>query len=646
MITFFLIRERQLVLKSLQHPQHKFQKAALLLFGRNEMVTRSQIQKRSGNCLVTEEELGGVDLDFHNKVKKKSQSLVGAVFSVPSSKKRLHKELLKQTRQGLTKKRLTQSTGHSSSYVFDVDSSSGTSSTHSDRKFKPRKNKHKNNTLPYAKEQRRNLSRSIRKIAKGHMKGTYMHNGYDTVEELSEVESVSSTATLKGFPIQDETSCYVSAPSPLQASSKTPVNPEMNDKLVVDHSSSSRVATDGNHEDKLKSGTTMQRESSLEEEGSDELLSKVCSYETSQHINCLQSTYRPSLPVSQVTKSSTQIERQESTSSRSSSNGYSRSLSDSSFSMSHTTDSLITSSMNSVEDDDKNEIILEQCGLQQNEDLEIPMLPPIPNCSATFGLETTVSWLDKYSNNINPPSQKLSQTDSTNSDADSPEISDAYTCNTDASDPDFTPFVTSDIHPLSDAFIDTIYTKWKGVNVSEKAWQVPEFKKYSNTLDHEPTNDDVVVYKMLELSEEIEEKFENKLRTVITEACILALKDQLSFMSFHKLSQRLVLPVSEVKERAMLVTILGRNLWEKLPNLQAKIVAFTEQAVEECYMYSTILVSIVIIMIVHNCLFQTPWDPKSCPHYRGVLISQVHLYTFIIAMGPQLTVLIIEVSLF
>ena len=38
--------------------------------------------------------------------------------------------------------------------------------------------------------------------------------------------------------------------------------------------------------------------------------------------------------------------------------------------------------------------------------------------------------------------------------------------------------------------------------------------------------------------------------------------------------------------------------------------------------------------------------PKNCPYYRGVLISQSHSIHIYIAMGPQLTVLIIEVSLF
>ena len=30
-----------------------------------------------------------------------------------------------------------------------------------------------------------------------------------------------------------------------------------------------------------------------------------------------------------------------------------------------------------------------------------------------------------------------------------------------------------------------------------------------------------------------------------------------------------------------------------------------------------------------TCLFRTPWDPKNCPGYRGVFISQVHLYTLV-----------------
>ena len=57
-----------------------------------------------------------------------------------------------------------------------------------------------------------------------------------------------------------------------------------------------------------------------------------------------------------------------------------------------------------------------------------------------------------------------------------------------------------------------------------------------------------------------------------------------------------------------------------------------------------ILAQCTVHMYSQTCLFRTSWGPKNCPDYRGALISQVsHIY---IAMGPQLTVLIIKVSLF
>ncbi len=589
-IFLYYFRQRQLVLKSLQHSQHKFHKAALLLFGRNELTTRSQIQKRSGNCLVTElqSEDVGIDPELQNRVKKQSQSLVGAIFSVPSSKKRLHKELLKQTRQGFVKKRLTQSASHAStSFVFDADSSSEISNTSSDRKIKKQKKKRRKiNTLPYS---RRNLSHSIPKklLNSNHMNGIFkmyvpLNGKDDTLEELSEVESVSSTTTIVQLPAQVRSSAnHITAPSPLRASSRTPVIPETNnDKLVPDYDySSNRIATDGDQPETKSDSITITTNGEEKESNEDLLtLSQFHGHET-HSIGCIKAIPHPSVvPIVEVAQSSV-IVRQESSSSHSSTNSYNQSWSESS--MSYSTSSLNTKS---VEDDDDESPL--SSGLNNN-DFEIPMLPPIPNCSTTFGIQTTMSWLDRYSNNDDPPSRILSQTDSTNSDCDSPEISDTYSAV--ASDPGLTPFITSDVHPLSDAFLESmngINTKWEGVNVPDKAWQDPGFREYSNTLSHEPTNDDVVVYKMLELSEEIEEKFGNNLDKIISEACMLALKDQLSFISLHRLSQRLVLPVSEVKERIMLLTILGRNLWEKLPNFQATIMEFTQEAV-----YSSILVS-------------------------------------------------------
>ena len=54
----------------------------------------------------------------------------------------------------------------------------------------------------------------------------------------------------------------------------------------------------------------------------------------------------------------------------------------------------------------------------------------------------------------------------------------------------------------------------------------------------------------------------------------------------------------------------------------------------QLYYYCNICIDCQSIEILYKysqtCLFRTPWDPKNCPDDRGVLISQVHLYTFIL----------------
>ena len=55
----------------------------------------------------------------------------------------------------------------------------------------------------------------------------------------------------------------------------------------------------------------------------------------------------------------------------------------------------------------------------------------------------------------------------------------------------------------------------------------------------------------------------------------------------------------------------------------------------------------IVYKYSQTCLFWTPWGPKNCPDYIGVLISQVHLYTLIISQSdttgsPELSSVILE----
>ena len=87
----------------------------------------------------------------------------------------------------------------------------------------------------------------------------------------------------------------------------------------------------------------------------------------------------------------------------------------------------------------------------------------------------------------------------------------------------------------------------------------------------------------------------------------------------------------------------------KLYNLHKKQVELSEENKDilscntTCTLHVHLVIAISQCMYSQTCLFWSPWDPKHCPDYRSVLISEVHIY---IVMGPRLTVLIIEVSLF
>lgn len=113
------------------------------------------------------------------------------------------------------------------------------------------------------------------------------------------------------------------------------------------------------------------------------------------------------------------------------------------------------------------------------------------------------------------------------------------------------------------------------------AFDNPGFVEFCKNLDHTPTVDDYAVYKILSMSEDIEEKYGKKIESAIEEAFVFALKNKLSYFNFAKISHRLALQASYVQEQAFLITCLGRRMLEKLPDLEEVISTYTTQAVEE-----------------------------------------------------------------
>ncbi len=572
-------RSQQLVLKSLQDQHNRFQEAAHLLFGRKDSRNSgTRMQKRSGNCLVTEQ-LDDADLDaeLQIRVKEKTRSLVDAVFSVESSKRRLHKRLIQQARQTVQPKRLSKSLNLSSSLPHEeADSSDYNAIPKYERKSR-RKKKCKSSTLPSLKRgggasKAPNKERHrIRGLLKVHSRD-YNH---ETLEEVSEVESVSSTTTLRDAPVTKGSSASP-ANCIVHSSIKSPeVTKEICfDGLVLTED----TGTIGNGNESSNTSDSEQEDDDIRQEEDPEL---------AVHNYILTRSTRAALPPPPkallLIDKPPRVELQKQDSHSSTGSFADRSLSNPSLSSSSNLASSIKSTDGEFEEDE----IVFDFWAQETKEGDIPCVPPLTGSMVQLSeIHSASSWLDQYST-----CPTNNQRTSSNTTEESPQISDA-SFTTHSSDPGITPFIASDVHPLSSDFSD-VYIKWKGTLVTNSAWSDPCFREFSNTLDHEPTNEDVVVYKMYELSDEFEVKFGDKLNQIMNEAFVLALKDQLSYMTFRKLSDKLALEAGGVKDGAVLVALLGRNLIELVPSLHQKIMTFTSQAVEECLMvYSTIWVSL------------------------------------------------------
>jgi hypothetical protein len=201
------------------------------------------------------------------------------------------------------------------------------------------------------------------------------------------------------------------------------------------------------------------------------------------------------------------------------------------------------------------------------DDVEIPVIPSVDNNNNnTFSHNW--SWIDSYSTQITNDYASQESCDSTSSDEYhkmimSPDISDSATD---------TPYRDSSQHPLGSTSSSTLL---------DKLCNDPRFREYCQTLDHKPTPDDFVAFKLVLLSENIEERFSQDIENAFQEISVYVLKNKLSYVNFVKISQRLALQAHYVQEQMLLVSCLGRRLYEKLPEFKSIINGYTVQAVEE-----------------------------------------------------------------
>lgn len=118
-------------------------------------------------------------------------------------------------------------------------------------------------------------------------------------------------------------------------------------------------------------------------------------------------------------------------------------------------------------------------------------------------------------------------------------------------------------------------------SLPQSAFDDPGFVAFCKNLDHCPNVDDYAVYKILLMTEDIEEKYGKNIMSALQEVFVFVLKNKLSYFNFAKISHRLALQAKYAQEQAFLITCLGRRILEKLPGLEDVIATYTTQVVEE-----------------------------------------------------------------
>ena len=126
----------------------------------------------------------------------------------------------------------------------------------------------------------------------------------------------------------------------------------------------------------------------------------------------------------------------------------------------------------------------------------------------------------------------------------------------------------------------------------------PQFNEYCQQLDHPPTPEDYAAYKILMVGQLIDEKYHDKLNEAMSLIMIQAMKNNLMYSEFARVSRWLSLQAKFVQEQSLLVTWLGYRLYEKLPNLEKIINEYTTQAIEDVTQFGLVSINLDYKLII------------------------------------------------
>ena len=145
----------------------------------------------------------------------------------------------------------------------------------------------------------------------------------------------------------------------------------------------------------------------------------------------------------------------------------------------------------------------------------------------------------------------------------------------------------------------------------------PDFVEYMRRTNMEPVASTYISYKISSMGDKIDEQYTDQLGRALASVLTDTVETKISYDSFHKAAQKLILEGSSTLDRMFMVACFGRRVLEGAPELHSMVKSYTHTVMEEW---------------VSGCSWAWP-DLRACSDKRegrtsGVLLIQKHELCF------------------
>ena len=115
----------------------------------------------------------------------------------------------------------------------------------------------------------------------------------------------------------------------------------------------------------------------------------------------------------------------------------------------------------------------------------------------------------------------------------------------------------------------------------------PSFRDYVSKLGRIPKKSDYISYKIAMIGDQIDQKYDQQLNQALDTIIYEVMKENVSWQSFSKVSQKLMLQGQHMQDGILMIPCFARRLLECVPNMRDTIANYTQMVMDN---YATDLI--------------------------------------------------------